>query len=134
MTKRTLFVAVLATALTVFTAGPAFAAHCVNLSKEPGAGNHTDVLLTPGPGMTVTDVEFLGGNGGFADVYVDLDFDGMPDSNELMEEDIMIGRNHSPQWDALVEAWINPGAENKMFGDNEATTSQGMGFHEEPTS
>lgn len=123
--RRTIFVAVLTAALTVFTAGPAFAAHCVNLSKEPDAGNLTTVVIDANTGQET----IVGGQikGGYADIWIDLDGDGMGDVLEA--EDVQIGRNHSPQYDEMTP-WVNPGATNKA-GNPNATDDHGMGFHDE---
>lgn len=127
--RRTMLVAVLTAALTVFTAGPAFAAHCVNLSKKADAGNHMNVLITP-TGPDSVDVSMLG-NGGYADVYLDLNMNYRLDSADLLqEEDVMVGKNHSPNADH-DNPWVNPGAWNKFFESDNATTEHGMGFHHE---
>lgn len=124
-----MLVAVLTAALTVFTAAPAFAAHCVNLSKKANAGNHMNVLVTP-TGPESVDVTMLG-NGGYADVYIDVNMNYELDNGDILqEEDVMIGKNHSPQADTS-EPWVNPGAINKLMEDSNATTENGIGFHDD---
>ena len=123
--RRTMLVAVLTAALMVFTAGPAFAGHCVNLSKKADAGNLTTVLIDP----DTEDASVVGGQikGGYADVYLDVNRNGQLDSGVdlLLDEDVQIGKNHSPQ---NVEVWVNPGAENKAENPN-ATDDNGMIVH-----
>lgn len=114
-------IAVLALPLT------AFAAHCENLSKKEGAGNGIIVLVdVSGPVESVT----VSGHGGFADVWLDFDGDGVGDL--LAESDIMIGKNHSyvdkdGNFVADVEPWVNPGAIHKALSEH-ATKTNGMGF------
>ncbi len=115
--RRILVVALLVGALTVFTAGPAFAAHCENLSKEPGAGTHTTVVINALTGEATIDTF----NGGWADVWLDVDGDGTAD---MFLEEVQIGGNHSPQYDE-AEPWVNPGAINKTLNSH-ATDEHGM--------
>lgn len=117
--RRALLVAMVTAALLVFTAGPAFATHCVNLSKADGAGNHTTVVVDA---TTEEVVSISGLNGGFADVWLDVDGDGTGDL--LVAEDVMIGKQHSPN---VVGEWVNPGAIAKAANPN-ATDDHGMGF------
>ena len=87
-----------ALALTFVIAGSAFAAHCVNESKQAGAGVHGAVLLDP----VTFEATFEGANaggklpGGFADVYIDADDSGpLPEANIQIEDDIFLISNHS---------------------------------------
>ena len=87
-----------AAALTLAVAGSAFAAHCVNESKQAGAGVHTNVLLDP---VTFAPT-FEGANaagrltGGFADVYLDMDGSGtLTDGDVQIEDDVFLVANHS---------------------------------------
>jgi hypothetical protein len=129
--KKFLIVAMATAALMVLAAGPAFAAHCVNLSKPAGAGGGVIVLVdVSGP----TEVVTVSGHGGYADVWLDFDGDGTGDL--LVESDIQVGKNHSyvgkdGSFPAEVEPWINPGAIQK-FSSEHATKTHGMGFHAEP--
>ena len=111
--------AIVAIAFIVLSAAQALAGHCINTSKKDDAGNHTNVIVN-----AITDqvtVDSL--NGGYADVWLDVDGDGTGDI--LLEEDVQIGRNHSPNWDEAAEAWVNPGAINKTENPN-ATDDEGM--------
>jgi hypothetical protein len=112
--------------MVVLVAGPAFAAACTNQSKPEGKGNHTIVLVNP-----VTEEATVTGNGGWADVYVDFNLDGIADPGELVERDVQVGRNHSGQFDDTEGPWINPGAINKALSAN-ATQDHGMIVHLEP--
>ena len=84
--------------LTLVVAGSAFAAHCVNESKQAGAGVHTVVLVNP----FTEAVTFLGANaagkptGGFADVYLDFDQSGtLSEGDVQIEDDTFLVANHS---------------------------------------
>ena len=96
--RRIVVSLVSATLLTVVLAGTAFAAHCINESKQPGAGNHVTVLINP-----VTEAAtFIGANaagrltGGFADVYIDADLSGTLTAADVqIEDDIFLVANHS---------------------------------------
>lgn len=126
--KRPLLIALVTGVLMVFTAGPAFAAHCVNLSKKADAGNHMDVLVTP-TGSEAVDVTMLG-NGGYADVWIDVNMNYELDQGDFLEaEDVQVGKNHSPNA-GTSEPWVNPGAINKLMNDH-ATLDHGMGLHPE---
>ncbi len=87
-----------AAVLTLGVAGTAFAAHCVNESKQAGAGVHGTVLLDP----VTFEATFIGLNaggklpGGFADVYIDADDSGtLSDGDIQIEDDIFLISNHS---------------------------------------
>lgn len=117
--RRSLFVVVAAVAALMLLAAPAWAAHCQNLSKPDGAGNHTDVVINAATG----EATISGLNGGWASVWLDVDGDGVGDV--LLEEgDVQIGKNHSPQQDP-ENPWVNPGATNKALSAN-ATHEHGM--------
>jgi len=81
--------------LTIATAGTALGAHCVNESKKDGAGERGVVIVDANTG----EVSFVGANaagrlpGGFADVYLDFDSDGVGD--QLIESGIFLASNHS---------------------------------------
>lgn len=103
----------------------AFAAHCENLSKQEGAGNGITVLINASTGVVT-----VSGHGGYADVWIDFDGDGIGDL--LAESDVMIGKNHSYVdkdgiFPAGVEPWVNPGAIQKALSEH-ATKTHGMGF------
>lgn len=125
--RRILFVGAVTAAFIAVTAVPAFAAHCINHSKPDDKGNHTNVIVDAAT-EEVTIVSTGNGNasGGFADVWLDLDGDGLGDV--LLDEDVMIGKNHSPQSADSDEPWVNPGAINKSQNPH-ATDDHGMGFH-----
>jgi hypothetical protein len=87
-----------ATVLTLVLAGTALGAHCVNESKQPGAGNHVTVLINP----VTEQASFIGANaagrvtGGFADVYIDADLSGTLTAPDVqIEDDIFLVANHS---------------------------------------
>lgn len=84
--------------LTFAVAGSAFAAHCVNESKKPGAGVHGAVLLDP----NTFQATFVGANaagrlpGGFVDVYIDVDDSGtLTEADIQIEDDTFLIANHS---------------------------------------
>jgi hypothetical protein len=79
-----------ASLLSLVVAGTAFAAHCQNDSKQADAGQHLDVIVNVITGA----VTFVGKNGGFADVWLDVDGNGTPDV--LACDDVFIVSNHSP--------------------------------------
>jgi hypothetical protein len=86
------------TLLAVLLAGTALGAQCINESKQPGAGNHTVVLIDPATGAPT----FIGANaagrltGGFADVYLDLDGSGTLTPADLqVADDVFLVANHS---------------------------------------
>jgi hypothetical protein len=96
--RRIVVSLVSATLLTVVLAGTAFAAHCINESKQPGAGNHVTVLVNP----VTEQATFIGANaagrapGGFADVYIDADLSGTLTAADVqIEDDIFLIANHS---------------------------------------
>lgn len=124
--RRLLLIAVITSALVVFTAGPAFAAHCVNLSKKAGAGAGVTVLLT-----TSEELISFEGNGGYANIYIDFNDNQAADEGEWVAE-VQLGKNHSPTIDVTSEEglWVNPGAIHKFLNEH-ATHDRGMGFHVE---
>jgi hypothetical protein len=81
--------------LMIATAGTALGAHCVNESKKDGAGERGTVIVDANSGA----VSFTGANaagrlpGGFADVYLDFNGDGVGD--QQIEEGIFLISNHS---------------------------------------
>ena len=87
-----------ATLLTLVLAGTALGAHCVNESKKDGAGVQGVVLINPATGAASFPDANPGGRlpGGFADVYLDLDFSGTLSAGDLqVEDDIFLAANHS---------------------------------------
>ena len=85
--------------LTLALAGTALGAHCVNESKQAGAGVHTVVLLDP---VNPFEATFEGTNaagrltGGFADVYIDADDSGTLSAGDIqVEDDVFLAANHS---------------------------------------
>jgi hypothetical protein len=110
---------VAALALTAVTAGAALGAHCINQSKPEGAGVRGQVIINVATG----EVSFVGANaagrlpGGFADVYLDFNGDGIGD--QQIENDIFLISNHSQKANpaqgepgVLPSAWHNPGGDN----------------------
>jgi hypothetical protein len=81
--------------MTIVFAGTALGAHCVNESKKDGAGEHGIVLIDAATGAAT----FVGANpggrlpGGFADVWLDIDGDGVGD--QQIESGIFLISNHS---------------------------------------
>lgn len=103
----------------------AFAAHCENVSKQPEAGNHITVVIDVSGLQEVVTVE---GQGGWAEVWLDFDGDGVGDL--MVESDIMIGKNHAyinpdGTFRTDVEPWVNPGAIQKALSEH-ATKTHGM--------
>jgi hypothetical protein len=104
--------------LIIATAGTALGAHCVNESKKDGAGERGTVIVDASTGA----VSFTGANaagrlpGGFADVYLDFDGDGVGD--QQIEEGIFLISNHSHKDNpaqgmpgVLPSAGMDPGGE-----------------------
>ena len=81
--------------LSLVMAGTALGAHCINESKKDGAGEHGIVVIDVATGET----SFIGLNpggklpGGFADVYLDFNGDGIGD--QQVENGIFLISNHS---------------------------------------
>jgi hypothetical protein len=112
-----------ATALLALTAGAALGAHCVNQSKPEGAGVRGSVIINVETGATT----FVGVNpggklpGGFADVYLDFNGDGIGD--QQVENDIFLISNHSHKANpAQGSPAVLPSAPHNPGGD------QGVGF------
>ena len=95
MRRRLLAGSLAAGLLTIATAGTAFGAHCTNESKKDGAGERGQVIVD----ATTFEATFVGANaagrlpGGFADVYLDFNGDGIGD--QLIESGIFLVSNHS---------------------------------------
>ncbi len=114
-----------AMALLAITAGAALGAHCVNQSKPEGAGVRGLVIINAETG----EVTFVGANaagrlpGGFADVYLDFNGDGIGD--QQIENDIFLISNHSHKDNpaqglpgVLPSAGHNPGGDHGVgFAD-----------------
>ena len=126
MRRLSIIVAIVAVAVLAMPLS-AFAAHCVNHSKNPNAGNGIIVTID-----VINNLVYIEGQGGYADVWIDVTGDGVGEF--LEEEGIQIGKNHSlvakhgNVFSADIEPWVNPGAINKYLkGNNE----KGMGFPDE---
>lgn len=93
--RRLLSGSLAAAALTVATAGTALGAHCVNESKNDGAGVHGSVIINVATGAVTFEGLNAGGRlpGGFADVYLDFNGDGVGDAQ--VGNDIFLISNHS---------------------------------------
>jgi hypothetical protein len=93
--RRFLTSVLAAVALLAVTAGAALGAHCINESKPEGAGVRGQVVINAETG----EVTFVGANaagrlpGGFADVYLDFNGDGIGDLQ--VENDTFLISNHS---------------------------------------
>ncbi|HZM73435.1 MAG TPA: hypothetical protein VFC71_08645 [Candidatus Polarisedimenticolia bacterium] len=94
--RRRLFTSLsLAGLLSIFIAGTALGAHCHNASKPEGAGVRGTVIVN----AQTEEVSFIGANaagrlpGGFADVWLDFDGDGVGDLQ--VENDVFLISNHS---------------------------------------
>lgn len=87
-------------ALAVSLCGTAFASHCFVPTKPDGAGNLTTVLINPATDAA-TFFDSAGDpisrpTGGFADVYIDLDGNGVVSSGDVqVENDVFLVANHS---------------------------------------
>jgi hypothetical protein len=84
--------------LAITIAGTTLASHCFPVNKPDGAGQQLVVLINPATGAPT----FIGTNaadrltGGFADVYLDLDFSGTLTAADLkVENDVFVIANHS---------------------------------------
>jgi len=124
--RRSLVLVALVAALLVMGAGPAWAAHCINQSKPDGAGNLTTVVVD----TTTGEATFVGANaagkpiGGFADVYLDFDGDGVGDLQ--VEDDVFLVANHSGKDNpAQGSPAVVPGASHNGSPDH------GVGFPSE---
>jgi hypothetical protein len=118
--RRLLTGSLAAGVLMIATAGTAFGAHCVNESKKDGAGERGTVIVDANTGA----VSFTGANaagrlpGGFADVYLDFNGDGVGD--QQIEEGIFLISNHSHKDNPaqgmpgiLPSAGMDPGGEGR---------------------
>jgi hypothetical protein len=110
--------------LLVLTAGTALGAHCINESKKADAGEHGVVVIN----ATTGEASFIGLNaggklpGGFADVWLDFDGDGVGD--QQVEEGIFLISNHSHKPNpAQGTPSVLPSAEHDPGGDG-----HGVGF------
>ena len=117
--------------LTLALAGTALGAHCVNESKQAGAGVRGVVLLDP----VTFEATFEGANaagrlpGGFADVYIDADDSGTLTAGDIqVEDDIFLIANHShkdnpaqgiPSVLPPILAESDPGGDGRGVGVNE---------------
>jgi hypothetical protein len=120
-----------ATLLTLVLAGTALGAHCVNESKQPGAGVQGVVLINPQTGTATFPDANAGGRlpGGFADVYLDLDLSGTLTAGDLqVEDDIFLAANHSHKANPAqgvpavlppILAGSDPGGDGHGIGVNE---------------
>lgn len=98
MRRRALLSLGSALLLTLVMASTALGAHCVNESKKPGAGVQGVVLINPATGeASFPDANAAGRlPGGFADVYLDLDFSGtLTAADQQVEDDVFLVANHS---------------------------------------
>lgn len=112
-----------AVALLALTAGAALGAHCVNQSKPEGAGVRGSVIINVQTGETTFIGVNAGGKlpGGFADVYLDFNGDGIGD--QKVENDIFLISNHSHKANpAQGIPGVLPSAAHNPGGD------QGVGF------
>lgn len=93
--RRLLISSLTAGLMTIVFAGTALGAHCVNESKKDGAGERGTVIVD----ANTRAVTFIGANpggrlpGGFADVYLDFNGDGVGD--QQVEWGIFLISNHS---------------------------------------
>ncbi len=118
MHRRLLAGSLAAGFLTLATAGTALGAHCVNESKKDGAGERGTVIIDAATGALSFSGANAGGRlpGGFADVYLDFNGDGIGD--QQIESGIYLASNHSHKDNpaqgspgVLPSAWRNPGGE-----------------------
>ena len=120
-----------ALALTVLLAGTVAATHCGNDSKPDGAGQHVVILVDP---VTEAVTPIAGFNaagkftGGFADVYIDLNRDGVISPGDLKINDTyllsMHGRGAAPGQNAFGLAVLP----QIIAGDDPAGAAHGVGF------
>jgi hypothetical protein len=95
MRRRILASSLAAGLFTIATAGTALGAHCVNESKKADAGEHGTVIIDVATEVASFDGINPGGvlPGGFADVWLDFNGDGIGDLQ--VEEGIFLASNHS---------------------------------------
>ena len=120
-----------AAVLTLALAGTALGAHCVNESKQAGAGVHGVVLLDPVTFEATFEGTNAGGRlpGGFADVYIDADDSGTLTAGDIqIEDDIFLAANHSHRENPAqgipailppILAGADPGGDGHGVGVNE---------------
>ena len=116
--------------LSLVIAGTALGAHCQNESKRPDAGQHVTVIVNLS--TTPETVTFVGANaagrlpGGFADVWLDFDGDGVGDL--LACDDVFLVSNHSGR--AAPGQSAGPGAPAALppiiRGDDPGGAGQGL--------
>ena len=118
MHRRLLAGSLSAGLLTLATAGTALGAHCVNESKQDGAGERGEVIID----TTTGAVSFIGANAagrlpvGFADVYLDFNGDGTGD--QQIESGIFLASNHSHKDNpAQGSPGVLPSAEHDPGGE-----------------
>ena len=117
--RRRLFTSLsLAGVLSIFIAGTALGAHCVNESKKEGAGVRGTVIVN----VATDEVSFIGANaagrlpGGFADVWLDFNGDGVGDLQ--VESEIFLISNHSHKDNpAQGQPGVLPSAEQDPGGE-----------------
>lgn len=90
--RRLMLLASLVAVMVLALAAPALASHCINQSKPDGAGNHTTVIIDVSVPGEETET-FEGKNGGFADVWLDFNGDGVGDLQ--VEDDVFVAGNHA---------------------------------------
>ena len=122
--RRRLFTGTLSAGLLlILTAGTALGAHCVNESKQDGAGERGSVIVNPATGEVTFDGANAAGRlpGGFADVYLDFNGDGVGDLQ--VEDGIFLISNHSHRDNpaqgspgVLPSAGQDPGGEGHGVG------------------
>ena len=118
--------------LSLVVVGTAFATHCGNTSKPDGAGQHVVILVNPVT-EEVTPIAGFNANGkftgGFADVYIDLNLDGVISSGDLKINDTYLLSQHSgtasPGQDDGDGLAVLP---NIIRGDDPAGALHGAGF------
>jgi hypothetical protein len=120
-----------ALAMTLVITGTALATHCGNDSKPDGAGQHVVILVNP---VTEEVTPIAGFNaagkftGGFADVYIDLNLDGVISSGDLLISDTylisMHGRRAAPGQNSFGLAVLP----TILRGDDPAGAASGVGF------
>lgn len=129
--RRTLVAAPAALLLSLAVAGTAFATHCGNASKPDGAGQQVVVLVNP-----ITEAETVlsglnaGGRlqGGFADVYIDLDLSGTISSGDLKINDTYLISLHSGKSSPGQDAGGLPALPPIVRGEDPAGALRGAGF------
>src|SRR6188508_3182605 len=129
--RRFLIAVPIATLLSVFIAGTAFATHCAVDNKPDGAGQRTVILVNP---VTEAVTPLSGVNaagrftGGFVDVYLDFDLSGTVSAGDGKINDTFLISLHSGHAAPGQAAGDLPAIPSILRGIDRAGPDHGVGF------